>query len=107
MIYHWCPEADWKDADAVYLAAGFDGEGFTHCSFRDQIEATATDFDRGHTDLVLLCIEEEGLPVVTEDSYQSGQAFPHVYGSIPVGSVVRVLPFPPEEDGSFRLPDGA
>jgi uncharacterized protein (DUF952 family) len=106
MIYHWCPAADWEGAGDLYLPAGFEEDGFTHCSFREQIEATAAVFDRGRTDLVLLCIEEEGLPVVTEDSYQSGQAFPHVYGPIPVGSIVRVLPFPPEEDGSFLVPEG-
>ncbi len=34
----------------------------------------------------------------------SGPWFPHVYGPLPVAAVVGVHPFPPEPDGTFRLP---
>lgn len=106
MIYHWCPKTDWEAAGDEYRPATFDADGFVHCSFRHQVERTATDLDRGREGLVLLCIDDLGLPVTVEDCYEAGDEFPHVYGPIPIDSVVAVLPFPPQPDGSFLLPNG-
>ncbi|MFP3913769.1 MAG: DUF952 domain-containing protein [Actinomycetota bacterium] len=106
MIYHWCPEADWEASTHEYRPAGFEREGFVHCSFLHQVEETASRHDPGRGDLVLLCIDARGLPVVTEDCYQTGQEYPHVYSAVPTAAVRRVVPFPPEPDGSFRLPPG-
>ncbi len=106
MIYHWCPDAEWRAAGDAYLPAAYDTDGFVHCSFLDQITATATALYRGVTDLVLLCVDDDGLPVVVEDCYESGVAYPHVYGSIPRASVRAVVPFPCRPDGTFALPEG-
>lgn len=104
MIYHWCPEEDWQAATAEYAPPGLAVEGFIHCSFFHQVEKTATNLDNGRDDLVLLCVDDSELAVVVEDCYETGQGFPHVYGPIPVETVKRVLPFPPNSDGSFTLP---
>jgi uncharacterized protein (DUF952 family) len=104
MIYHWCPRNDWENAGADYRAPSLDSEGFIHCSFLDQVERAATQWNTGQLDLLLLAIKEKGLPLVVEDSYDVGEAFPHVYGPIPRMAVVMSAPFPPETDGSFRLP---
>jgi uncharacterized protein (DUF952 family) len=34
----------------------------------------------------------------------AGAWFPHVYGPIPVSAVLAEHEFPPEPDGTFRLP---
>ena len=107
MIYHWCPQGDWEAAQVGYTAGSLETEGFIHCSFRDQVERTATGVDRGREGLVLLCIDEGGLPVRAEDCYELGEEYPHVYGPIPTTSVMAVIPFPPNDDGSFSLPEGA
>ena len=104
VIYHWCPESDWRAAGDEYLPPSFAADGFTHCSFRDQIAPTATAMYRGVTGLVLLCIDEAGLPMVVEDCYDAGEAFPHVYGPIPRTAVRAVVPFPCRPDGSFAVP---
>lgn len=104
MIYHWCPADDWDGATDEYAPTGFTQDGFVHCSFRHQVERTAAALDPNRSDLLLLCIDEAGLHVLVEDCYDAGEQFPHVYESIPVTSVVRVLPFPPEPGGGFRLP---
>ncbi len=106
MIYHWCREAEWSVAGDAYLPAAFDADGFTHCSFVDQVTATATALYRGRDGLVVLCIDEHALPVVVEDCYEVGEPYPHIYGPIPRDAVRAVLPFPCLPDGSFALPDG-
>jgi uncharacterized protein (DUF952 family) len=107
MIYHWCPHDDWDPRADSYEAASLKEEGFIHFSFRDQVERTATAIDRGKSEMVLLCVDNSGLDVVVEDSYDIGEEFPHVYGPIPRSAVIQVIPFPHEPDGSFRLPGEA
>jgi uncharacterized protein (DUF952 family) len=72
-------------------------EGFIHCSFAEQIDATAARFYADVEDAVLLRIDPERLPtpVVVEDLYGIGEEFPHVYGPIPAGAVVEVRPLRP------------
>ncbi len=71
-------------------------EGFIHCSRRNQVEATANRFYGDLAELVLLTIDEAALdaPVVDEDLYDTGESFPHVYGPIPVSTVVDAVPGP-------------
>lgn len=107
MIYHWCPDTDWQAADETYSPQSFAADEFVHCSFRSQVEATATAVNRGRDDLVLLCVDDDGLPVKVEDSYNIGESFPHVYAPLPTSSVVAAVPFPPSEDGSFVFPSTA
>jgi uncharacterized protein (DUF952 family) len=61
---------------------------------------------RGQTDLLLLCIDPTRLvaPLVYEDCYQAGMAFPHIYGPLNTDAVLRVVDFPPQIDGTFLLP---
>lgn len=106
MIYHWCSRADWETTRHEYRSSTFEDDGFIHFSFRHQVERTATALEAGRRDLVLLCVDEAGLPVKVEDCCGSGEGFPHVYGPIPIASVVAVLPFPPLADGKFRFPEG-
>lgn len=106
MIYHWCPVSVWEASTHTYTPPGFADDGFVHCSYLHQVERTASAHLPGRDGLVLLCIREQGLPVVVEDSHQTGEEYPHVYEPIPLDSVVDVLAFPPEADGSFRLPAG-
>lgn len=105
-IYHWCPAEAWEASDDAYRSPSLDEEGFIHFSYEHQVERTATALDRGRTDLVLLRVESASLEVVVEDCYEVGERYPHVYGPIPVAAVTAVYPFPPESDGSFRLPAG-
>ena len=51
--------------------------------------------------LVVLVIDSErvGVPVQVEDLHAEGEAFPHIYGPLPLSAVVEVLP--------ARIVDGA
>jgi uncharacterized protein (DUF952 family) len=81
--------------------------GFVHCSDPGSVHLPANLFYAGRTDLLLLVVDPTGLPVKWEPGepeHPTGVWFPHVYGPVPVGSVVRVLEFAPGPDGEFRPP---
>ena len=105
MLFHIAEPELWHDARAngSYAAASLTSEGFIHCSSAQQVVATAARYYRGRTGLLLLEIREGGLDIRWEPA-PSGEEFPHVYGPIPVSSVIRALPFEPDESGSFTRP---
>jgi len=108
IILHIAQRAHWLRAagEGSYRCASLDDEGFVHCSSPEQVLVPANERFRGREDLVLLCIEVERLDCELryEDCYDSGMAFPHVYGAIGLDAVVAVLEFPPGDDGRFQLP---
>ncbi|HVW40414.1 MAG TPA: DUF952 domain-containing protein [Amycolatopsis sp.] len=107
MILHICPAANWTGAD--YRASSLAEVGFIHCSDPGTTHLAANARYRGRTDLVLLEIDPArlGVPVRWEDGdppHPAGIRFPHVYGPVRAEAVVAVHPFPPDPDGTFRLP---
>ncbi|MFQ5400147.1 MAG: DUF952 domain-containing protein [Anaerolineae bacterium] len=110
MIFHITPQADWDAARAagVYRADSLEKDGFIHCSTGQQILMVANSLYRGCQNLALLCIDPAavGPDIVYEDCYEMGQEFPHIYGPLNIDAVVRILDFPPGEDGTFVLPSG-
>ena len=111
LILHIAPRDAWDaaalDGRGQYTDPSLDAEGFIHCSTRDQVLVPANERFRGRTDLVLLVIDVDKVadPVVSEDCYESGQRFPHIYGPIPVAAVTDAVPFPCSPDGTFQLPE--
>ena len=111
MILHICGAAEWADVTegGEYRPASLDDEGFVHCSDPGTAHLPASAVFAGRTDLVLLEIDPSRVsaPVVWEDGappHPAGIRFPHVYGPIPRASVIAAHAFPPEPDGTFRLP---
>lgn len=108
MILHITSRADWEAAQALgdYRLDTLETEGFIHCSTPKQVLGPANEFYRGRHDLVLLVIDPTRLAVelVYEDCYETGAAFPHIYGPLNLDAVTSVVPFPPRPDGTFELP---
>lgn len=108
MIYRIEHSAQWQEActAGAYPADGnFDGDGFIHCSARDQIEAVAERLHHGEQGLVLLCISQKLLrSEVRWELADDGLYYPHIYGLLAPEAVVVTLPFPCDPDGTFRLP---
>ncbi|HVV13524.1 DUF952 domain-containing protein [Amycolatopsis sp.] len=107
MILHICAEGDWTGGE--YRPPSLDTAGFVHCSDPGTTHLPANALYAGRTDLVLLEIDPArlGVPLRWEEGdppHPAGIWFPHVYGPIRPDAVVAVHPFPPEADGSFRLP---
>jgi uncharacterized protein (DUF952 family) len=115
LIYHIARKAEWDEAlrQGGYEPASLRTEGFVHCSTLEQTLGTANRFFRGQLDLVLLCIEPSRLtaevrlePPADVSEERARELFPHVYGPINLDAVIKVVAFPCEADGSFRLPEG-
>lgn len=107
LIYHITQESDWLSAVELgyYDAPSLESEGFIHCSYREQVVATATRYYAGVHGLVLLEIDSEKLLSRWVEECSTGdELFPHVYGSIALSAIERVLPFEPGSDGKFILP---
>lgn len=102
-LYHIALRSDWEAATAEGEYAistrgrSLADEGFIHCSFAEQVDATAARFYADVDDVVLLRIDPDRLAsrVVVEDLAGTGEPFPHVYGPIPVDAVVEVRPLRP------------
>lgn len=102
MIFHLADQSTWE-AGPAYTPDSLEKEGFIHCSTAGQLLGVANALYFGRNDLVLLTIDPDHLsaPLVYEDCYESGQRFPHVYGTIDPEAVVTAESFPPLADGSF------
>jgi uncharacterized protein (DUF952 family) len=107
IIYHITTQDQWLKAldTGAYLTESFETEGFIHCSKFEQVNPTAKRYYAGRRDLILLEIDELSLGnTVKYEMAVIGELFPHIYGSIPVPSVVRVNPLILGSDGEFSWP---
>jgi len=96
-LYHLATEEEWADyqQDGWIDPSSLDAEGFVHCSWGHQVAGTVARHFPGVPGLLALRIDPGALGdlvLVEEDSYGSGQAFPHAYGPIPVAAVVATTP---------------
>ena len=116
IIVHITTVDEWKKAveSGEYTASSLASEGFIHCSTIKQCINTADLFFKGQHGLAILCIDQD--KVKAEIRYEdptgsghdpiAGSLFPHIYGPINLNAVVSVADFPPNDDGTFSLPEG-
>ena len=113
-IFHVTFATDWADAQAAgeyrisTRDSRFEDVGFIHAGFADQYVRVGSRIFGDTTDpLVVLVIDSErvGVPVQVEDLHAEGEAFPHIYGPLPLTAVVDVLPTR-IVDGSLVIDDG-
>jgi uncharacterized protein (DUF952 family) len=115
-IYHITSRSAWDAAQqrGAYEAESLHTQGFIHISRINQVLRVANAIYTGQTDLVLLEIDPtqltEELRYEPPDSlisaeHQADETFPHLYGMLNLDAVTQVHEFPPNEDGTFQLPD--
>jgi uncharacterized protein (DUF952 family) len=118
LIFHIVDLAAWDEARSIglYEPPSLHTEGFIHFSTADQVLRVADNFYRSQPGLGLLVVDTDRLtsplkweapahPVTVEMPPGEGELFPHLYGPLNVDAATRVLDFPAEPDGTFRLPD--
>jgi uncharacterized protein (DUF952 family) len=105
VIYHLTTQDAWAPAlsSGLYTADTLATEGFIHCSDATQVPWVANTRFTGRTDLLLLVIDPAQLKAeVRYENLEGGEPrFPHVYGPISTGAVLRVSPYVPGADGRF------
>ncbi len=111
IIYHITPRVEWEKAlqAGQYTAPSLAQEGFIHASTGPQVTGTANLFYKGQSGLVLLKIDTSRLrPELRFDpvhTHGEEQRFPHIYGPLNLDSVVDILDFAPDPDGTFLFQD--
>lgn len=102
-------ELEKAEEQGWYEAESLSKQGFIHCSQMHQIIRVANANYKGVEDMVMLVINEEKVKsaVVYEDLYNEGQEFPHIYGTLNLSAVEKVIAFPCNADGTFSLPPEA
>jgi uncharacterized protein (DUF952 family) len=108
-VFHITSAEEARDAvrAGIHAPRSFEAEGFIHCSYARQVCDVANRVFAGRSDLVLLEIDRTKLTcaVIDENLEGGAQLFPHIYGRLPVGAVVKTHPFPCGGDGRFELPE--
>lgn len=106
-LYHLVREPIWTAAQQAgrYAPESLDTEGFVHCSFAGQVERTANALYKPVPDLIVVRLDPArlGAEIQVEDSYGSGESFPHVYGPVPTDAARAVRPVSHDPDGTVRV----
>jgi uncharacterized protein (DUF952 family) len=94
-IYNVTTQKEWEQAkkEGEYKPAGYEAEGFIHCSIERQVSGVLDRFYKGQTGLVKLKIEKAKVsrPVLFELAADLNELFPHIYGTLNIDSVVEVI----------------
>jgi uncharacterized protein (DUF952 family) len=105
-ILHVTTQAAWGAAGDAYRGDTLATQGFIHCSTVAQVVPVADALYHGQRDLILLIIETARVaPEIRYEDAGGGERYPHIYGPLNRDAVTAIIPFPPEPDGTFRLPD--
>lgn len=100
-IFHVTTESAWQEALAhgeyrlSTRGRSLEEEGFIHCSYRHQLDYVVRTHFEGAGPLVLLKIDVSRTRAeLRVEAGPDEQAFPHLYGPLPLDSVVSVERLP-------------
>lgn len=106
-LYHMASRSDWAQAeiDGLYRGSPDDlRDGFIHFSTAEQVAESAARHRAGQTDIVLIVVAEAAVQPWRWEPARSGALFPHLYGNLPVKSVVGIHELPVGPDGLHVFP---
>ena len=107
VVYKIVSRDEWRVAEASGVFTGSTNDrldGFIHLSTGAQVRETASRHFRGEADLLLVEVATSVLELRWERS-RGGDLFPHLYGTLPVSAVTRVVALPLGPDGRHVFPD--
>ena len=113
-IFHLTTRAELEAARATgeLVPESVASQGFTHCSFRDQLVVIADAIFASVEDLMILELDPAAVGEVRVEAADPTidapvppeQQFPHIYGPVPLIAIRREHRFPREAGGGYRLP---
>lgn len=108
VIYHLAREAGWRDGtrSGTYTGTAEDrADGYLHFSTADQVAGSAAKHRRGEAGIILVAVDTESLgDALRWEQSRGGALFPHLYGALPMASVLWSKPLPLGRDGLHRFP---
>jgi len=109
VVYKICPASLWREAerDGVFRGSEHDRrDGFIHFSSAGQVADTAARHFAGQHDLLLIAVDENKLgDALRWEPSRGGALFPHLYGDLDLGAVMRITLLPLGPDGRHRFPE--
>ena len=108
-IYKVCDSGLWEDAKQAgkFIGAEIDLQvGYIHFSTASQLLDTLARHFAGRNDLVLLKIDISQLGIIWE-SARHGDLFPHLYGQLPLDSIVAEYQLRVSADGDHIVPEAS
>lgn len=107
IVYKIAPRALWKAAEeaGVFAGASIDlQDGFIHFSAQHQVAETLAKHFAAQDDLLLISVDANQLGIQLKwEPSRGGDLFPHLYGSLPLSSVMSVEEVPLDENGKHCL----
>jgi uncharacterized protein (DUF952 family) len=108
-IYKICEAALWRKAER---AGAFGGtpidtrDGYIHFSTAEQAVETASKHFPGADDLILIAVAAEALGSALKwEPSRGGALFPHLYGALPLDTVLWARPLRLGPDGRHIFPE--
>ena len=108
VILHVTKRRTWEKAkiEGEHYTKSLERGGFIHCSTKPQVIEVADYLFKDQTGLVLLVIDQaKVIPEIKYEGVEETDLFPHIYGPLNLDAVINVVDFPPQADGSFKLPE--
>jgi len=108
-IYKICETVLWRQAerDGVFHGAAVDTrDGFIHFSTAAQVDETARKHFFGQTGLFLIEVNADALgDALRWERSRNDELFPHLYGELDLGVVLRVISMHARSDGTHDIPE--
>jgi len=108
-VYKICGHAPWREAER---AGAFHGtaddlrDGFIHLSSAMQVRETAARHFAAVAGLLLVAVDADALgDALKWEVSRGGELFPHLYGPLPLATVLWVKPLPLGEDRQHVFPE--
>ena len=108
-IFKLCRASEWAEAErsGTLLGSPVDlRDGYIHFSTAEQVADTAARHFAGVDGLTLLAVDADILgSALRWEPSRGGALFPHLYGPLPVASVLWVRALPLDASGRHVFPD--
>ena len=108
-IFKLCRASEWAEAEraGTFLGSPVDlRDGYIHFSTAEQVADTAARHFAGVDGLTLLAVDADTLgSALRWEPSRGGALFPHLYGPLPVASVLWVRALPLDASGRHVFPD--
>ena len=108
LVYKVLRRGEWAAAQAAGVFKGSPADaqdGFIHLSAAHQVRGVCDRHFAGEDDLVLLTVEADRLgPALKWETSHKGEAYPHLYGTLPLALVSAVAEIRCGQDGRLMFP---